>query len=98
MSIIYLVTPRGQFSLDATSSVQQTFSNQITEYPVESGFDFTKGVISKSDYYTLSGVISDYHLKDSRDFRSDEVLTSLKQIKESRSIVSLVMKSNVVGN
>lgn len=97
-SIIYLVTPLGQFSFDATDSLQQNFTNEVTEYPVESGFDYTKGIISKADSYTLSGVISDYHLKDSRDFRSDEVVASLKRLKEMRALVTLMAKTRVITN
>lgn len=98
MSVIYLVTPLGQFSFDATESLQQNFTNNITEYAVESGFDYTKGIVSKSDTYTIAGTISDYHLRDSRDFRSDEVLSSLKLLKEMRAVVTLVARSRVITN
>lgn len=96
MAVVYLITDYGNMSLDATDSVQQTFTNQVTEYPVESGFDYTKGVLAKSDTYSVSGIISDYHLSDSRDFRSDESLTLLKQVKEARSTVTLVARSRVI--
>lgn len=99
MSIIYLVTNDAEtFSFDATLSLNSTLNNDVTEYPVESGFDITKGVIKKSDTFTLTGLISDYHIKESREFRSNEIFAELRQLKERRSIVTLVNGSSVFPN
>lgn len=96
--LVFILSDFGISALDVTDSFSLSSSNDVTEYSVESGFDISKGVLSKSDTFTISGLISDYHIKDSRDFRSDEIISQLKSIKESRSVVTVVLKSLSYSN
>ena len=91
--LVYLIADSGIFSLDATQSFSLDFSNDVTNYPIESGFDVTKGINAKSDTFSITGVISDHHLRNSADFRSDRVVAELKELKESRQLVTLVAKN-----
>jgi hypothetical protein len=96
--LIYIMSDHGLFSLDATESFSVNYANEVTEYPVESGFSITKGIIKKNNTFTITGIISDYHLKESYNFRSDKVLNDLKTIKETRNFVSLSIKDNIFAN
>lgn len=98
MSLIYIVGNDETYALDVTSSFTVTYAGEVTQYPVESGFDVTKGVIDKSDTMSISGIISDTHIYDSYINRSNEILRGLKTLKESRSTVTVVLKGEVYSS
>lgn len=98
MSLVYIISNNGNVALDVTSSAGAEYVNEVTEYPIESGFSVTKGVISKSDVFNVTGIISDYHIKNSSENRSDEVVKLIKNIKDNRELVTLVVKTDVTAN
>lgn len=98
MGLVYITDGTDAFQLDATKSFSTGATNNVTEYPIESGFDVTKGVISKGDTFSMTGIISDHHLSSGYLNRSDDIFSSLKALKDNRKVVSVVAKGSTQVN
>lgn len=59
MSIYYLETSLGQYSLDATIKVKKTLKGSATSNIVESGESITDHYVNLPDEFSLDGIISD---------------------------------------
>jgi hypothetical protein len=90
--------------LDATLSESPQFDSEVTEHPVEAGFNIADGIRNKPISLTLEGFVSNTPIMQERDAketggflkgnpgRANEALAILEQLREAQDVVKVVTR------
>lgn len=82
-----------KLTFDAATDIQHEFTSEVTSYPVEDKSTVSDHVVNKNPTFRVSGIFSDSSdptVKNPNKKSQSDVFTSLMQLRDSRTTLTLV--------